>query len=264
MGPASDSSALLAARGVAVRRGGRLLLSEVDLDLAPRRLVHLAGRNGEGKTSLLRVVAGLARAHAGTVTRRGGWAFVPEKVALAPQLRGGEWLEALRALRGAARTDWGAAVEASGLDREVLARPAAAMSKGMLQRLALVEAFGSGSVVLALDEPFSGLDPEGRAWLAERVAAHARGGGAVVLTDHSGAALTQLTLTGRWTIAGGGCVATDPDAFADGAAAGTRVTVDAVDRAGVRRRDEVGEDEVDAHLRALLDAGWHIERVVRA
>src|SRR6478609_7393198 len=98
--------ALLEARGVVVRRGRREVLREVDCDLAPGSLVRLAGANGSGKTSLLRVLAGLAEPAAGTVARRGGCAFVPEKVLLAPALRCGEWLTAMRALRGAPPLDW--------------------------------------------------------------------------------------------------------------------------------------------------------------
>jgi ABC-type multidrug transport system ATPase subunit len=95
---------------------------------------------------------------------------VPEKVRLAPALRGGEWLRAMRALRGLNATDWPAAAEASGLDPAVLDRPAATFSRGMLQRVALLEAVHAGCPLLLLDEPFSGLDADGAALLDRELA----------------------------------------------------------------------------------------------
>jgi ABC-type multidrug transport system ATPase subunit len=149
---------LLEAGALTVRRGRRTVLSGVGLTLDSGRAVHLAGANGSGKTSLLRVLAGLAAPRAGTVRRHGTCAFVPEKVRLAPALRAGEWLRAMRALRGLTATDWRSAAEASGLDAAVLDRPAATFSRGMLQRIALLEALQAGCPLLLLDEPFSGLD----------------------------------------------------------------------------------------------------------
>ena len=56
----------------------------------------------------------------------------------------------------------------------------------MLQRVALLEALQSGCPLLLLDEPFSGLDDDGRNWLAAQVAERLDAGAAVLLTDHSG------------------------------------------------------------------------------
>ena len=134
------------------------------------------------------MLAGLAAPRAGTLRRHAACAFVPEKVRLAPALRCGEWLRAMRALRGLTATDWGAAARASGLEPAVLNRPASTLSRGMLQRVALLEALQSGCPLLLLDEPCSGLDDDGPAWLAARVAERVEAGAAVLLTDHSGSA----------------------------------------------------------------------------
>jgi ABC-type multidrug transport system ATPase subunit len=248
---------LLEAGALTVRRGRRTVLSGVGLTLDPGRAIHLAGANGSGKTSLLRVLAGLAAPRAGTVRRHGTCAFVPEKVRLAPALRAGEWLRAMRALRGLTATDWRTAAEASGLDAAVLDRPAATFSRGMLQRIALLEALQAGCPLLLLDEPFSGLDDEGRTWLAGQLAERLDGGAAVLLTDHSGAAAGRLALSGVLRLGDGTAVAR--------AAAPARrtatLTVRAVHPDGRRFERAVPEAASDALLQALLAEGWHVVEV---
>jgi heme exporter protein A len=68
---------------VTVRRGRRVMLSDVSLAIRRGQVVHLAGANGSGKTSLLRVLAGLSAPRAGRVRRPARCAFVGEKVVLA-------------------------------------------------------------------------------------------------------------------------------------------------------------------------------------
>ncbi len=188
---------LLEASALTVVRGRRTVLSGVSLELTGGRALHLAGANGSGKTSLLRVLAGLASPRAGRLQRRGACAFVPEKVVLASAMQPREWLAAMHRLRGLEPVDWPAAAEASGLDPDVLDRSSATFSKGMLQRIALLEALESRSPLLLLDEPFAGLDHDGRDWLARRLATRLDEGAAALLTDHSGAAGDRLALAGE-------------------------------------------------------------------
>jgi heme exporter protein A len=250
---------LLEAGALTVRRGRRTVLSGVDLTIDSGRAIHLAGPNGSGKTSLLRVLAGLAAPRAGAVRRHGTCAFVPEKVRLAPALRGGEWLRAMRALRGLTATDWRAAAEASGLDPAVLDRPAGTFSRGMLQRLALLEALHAGCPLLLLDEPFSGLDDDGRGWLAGGLAERLEGGAAVLLTDHSGAAAGRVALSGLLQLRDG----TAQPALSQRAGAVATLLVRASHPDGRRVEHTVPEPQSDAFLRALLADGWHVEEVRR-
>jgi ABC-type multidrug transport system ATPase subunit len=263
---------LLEAGALTIRRGRRTVLSGVALTVAPGAAVHVAGANGSGKTSLLRVLAGLAAPRAGSLVRHAACAFVPEKVRLAPALRCGEWLRAMRALRGLTATDWGTAVAASGLDPVVLQRPAATLSRGMLQRVALLEALHSGCPLLLLDEPFSGLDDEARAWLAAQVAERLDAGAAVLLTDHSGSAAARVALTDVLALRDGAAEHRAAPPVPRPAIPGTtgavaplarRLTLRARHADGRRLEEAVAEAEVDDRLRALLADGWHIEEVRR-
>jgi heme exporter protein A len=231
---------MLEARSLTVVRGRRMILTDVDLELAAGEVVHLAGANGSGKTSLLRVLAGLADPRRGSVRRTGGCAFVPEKVTLAGALQAGEWLVAMRRLRGGAPLDWTAATAASGLDPAVLKHSSATLSKGMLQRIALLEALYSGAQVLLLDEPFAGLDPSGRDWMAERLAS----GAAVLLTDHSGAAGERLSPVAEVRVG-------------DGRAVRRAIAP----RTGVR---VVASHPDPRRVEQLRADGWHIESVDEA
>ncbi len=245
---------LLSCEGLAVRRGRRHVLSHVCLTMRAGETAYLFGDNGCGKTSLLRVLAGIAHPAAGSVSRVAPCAYVPEKVVLASSLRPAEWLNAMR---GGAPCAWSSAVIASGLDIGVLGMRSSALSKGMLQRIALVEALHSECPLLLLDEPFAGLDAAGRDWLARRVAERVGAGAAVIFTDHSDAAGSRLAAARRLTLTGGGCIASGPVR----AAALVRIT--ATNSTGERVTHEVDEAAGDAVLSQLLAAGWHIEDVGR-
>jgi len=236
---------VLAAHALTVARGRRIVLRDVDLTVRAGDVVRVAGANGSGKTSLLRVLAGLARPRGGELHRTGTAAFVPEHVLLAPALRPLEWLGAMRRLRGLGAVDWRVAAGASGLDPAKLERPAASLSKGMLQRVALLEALHAKPALLLLDEPFSGLDTAGRDWLNAQLA-H---GPAALLTDHSG----TVAPTERLRLSDGRCSPTSLVAL---------LTIHA-SRDGERVERTVRENESDAVLRELLEAGWHVERVER-
>jgi ABC-type sulfate/molybdate transport systems ATPase subunit len=176
--------ALLRADGLTVARRRHVLLRGLQLELESGQVVHLAGPNGCGKSSLLRVLAGVVEPRRGRVWQRAPCAFVPERLALPERLRAARWLR----LSGA-----GAAAITSGLDRRC-----GELSKGQLQQVALAGALSiaaEGPAVLLLDEPWSGLDASARATLGEQLDAVARRGGSVIFTDHSGAATVRTTRT---------------------------------------------------------------------
>jgi heme exporter protein A len=172
------------AQGVTVGRGRNVLMTELDLEIGAGELVHVAGPNGCGKSSLLRVLAGVVEPRRGRVTRDAPCAFVPERVALPGGMRAGRWLR----LSGAQD-----APVPPGLDRAC-----GSLSKGELQKVALAGALDAARtrpLLLALDEPWAGLDPDAREDLGEQLAAAAARGSAVVFTDHTRAATIHATRT---------------------------------------------------------------------
>jgi len=171
---------LLELDALALVRGGRLLFEGVSLRLEPGGAAVIRGPNGVGKSSLMRVVAGLLRASAGRVVRTGGAALADENGALDERL----------SLRGAlgfwASLDGGDAtvgIAAMGLDR-IADVPVRMLSTGQRKRATLARVVSSGAPLWLLDEPTNGLDAEGQERLALAMAAHRGRGGAVLAATH--------------------------------------------------------------------------------
>lgn len=168
----------LAAVDIACLRGDRLLLRGVGFDLGPGAALHLTGRNGIGKSSLLRVLAGLARPFDGRVEATGARALIDERLPL----------DAHRPL-GAALAFWqridrrAVPVETFGLT-DLAEVPVRYLSTGQRKRAALACMAASAAPLWLLDEPFNGLDREWRARLVEIIAAHRAAGGIVVVASH--------------------------------------------------------------------------------
>ena len=235
-----------------VARAGRPVLTQVALEVRFGAVVCVEGANGSGKTSLLRVLAGLTAPAAGTVRRAvSPCAFVPERVRLAPRVSPLAWLRAMDALRGARRS-WPDDAAPWDLARATLERPAADLSKGTLQRVVLCESLTAPVSLLVLDEPWAGLDGEGRDLLARTLRARADAGCAVVLTDHSRMRHGRLEADAVWQLA-------------DGRA--TRATAKAPEMLVVATRDGrraehlVARGAHDALLAELLREGWTIDTV---
>lgn len=196
-------------RGVGVRYGRRApwVLRGVDAELHPGDVVEVTGRNGAGKSSLLRVLAGVARPSTGRVGQRPpavGWA--PQVFPTAQPWTVREYLLAQARVRGlpaaAARAAVAREVERLGLE-PVLATALPALSGGSAQKVGLAQALLVPPGLLVLDEPWAGLDATARAELPSVVAGVAAAGGTVVVSDHQQQA-AALPLTARWHVAGGG------------------------------------------------------------
>jgi heme exporter protein A len=173
---------LLRFQDVTLRRGGRVLLEHLDLQLAPGEALQVTGPNGSGKSSLIRLAAGLLRAESGRVER--------SELALADDaLAFDRELPLNRAL-----AFWGAAVDEAmdALGIEHLAHvPVRLLSSGQGKRAMLARVAASGAPLWLLDEPLNALDGEGAARLARAIAAHLQSGGAVLAASHQ-------PLPGEW------------------------------------------------------------------
>jgi heme exporter protein A len=169
--------------GIGCARGDRLLLRGIDLDLKPGGAALLRGANGIGKSSLLRLCAGLLRPYAGTIERTGGVALADERAALDTDLPLGKalgfWAQLDRAPAGAIDH----ALTAMAL-ADLAEVPVRMLSTGQRKRASLARTILSGAPIWLLDEPGNGLDDRSLALLGDMVAAHLAGGGIAVLASH--------------------------------------------------------------------------------
>jgi heme exporter protein A len=186
----------LQAAGLACERDWRLLFEHLDFELRPGDMLQIAGPNGSGKTSLLRLLAGLMQPTAGQILFN-GQPLAEQRHALASMLlwighaagikdlltpeENLAWLCALH--RPAGRDAIWQALEAVGLHgfEDV---PSHTLSAGQQRRVALARLYLDSPPLWILDEPFTALDKQGVAQLEAHLAAHCEQGGTVVLTTH--------------------------------------------------------------------------------
>jgi ABC-2 type transport system ATP-binding protein len=190
--------------GVAKRYGFRQpwVIRDVSLEIRPGALVRLEGRNGTGKSTLLKVIAGVSVPTKGTVSGRVITGYVPERFPPALPFTAHDYLAHLGRMHGLAGDVLNKRIS-SCLDRlgglEFASVPLRKMSKGMCQKVAVAQALLPESGLLVLDEAWTGLDVEARAALDEAVAERLAAGGSVVFVDHDPLRLSQLGAQ-RWRI----------------------------------------------------------------
>lgn len=189
---------LLEADGLQCARGGRRLFSGLGLRAEPGTLLRIEGENGSGKTSLLRLLCGLAEPQAGEIRwcgetlRRCAERFRAELLYLGHQnglkddLNGAENLRFAAALRGEAlaEEEIEAALRRVGAEA-ALARPVRALSQGQKRRVALAAlALPQPRALWLLDEPFVALDAAAIATVSSLIATHVAAGGIALYTTH--------------------------------------------------------------------------------
>ncbi|MGW1637153.1 ABC transporter ATP-binding protein [Streptomyces lavendulae] len=181
--------------GVGRRYGRRRpwVLRGVGLELPPGALVRIEGGNGGGKSTLLRILAGIDTPTEGRVAGRPRrTAYVPERFPAALPLTAGSYLTHLGRVHGLTGAE-AARRAAAGLERfgaAAYARtPLSELSKGTSQKVAVAQALLAGPGLLVLDEAWTGLDAPARAELDRAVAERTAAGGTVVFVDHDPARL---------------------------------------------------------------------------
>ena len=177
----------LAARDIACRRGDRLLLRGLSFSLGAGEALQLAGANGIGKSSLMRILAGLLVPFAGTVEREGTIGLLDERPALDPHLPLGEALGFWQRLDGP-HDNRAADLGLAGLEDV----PVRYLSTGQKKRAALARLIGQQAPLWLLDEPLNGLDTRGVALVEGLVAEHCSEGGIAVIASHQQIAVPGL------------------------------------------------------------------------
>jgi sulfonate transport system ATP-binding protein len=194
---------VVSARGLTRRFGGLTVLDGIDLDLAPGEFVSILGRSGTGKSTLLRLLAGIDTApDAGTVSRAAAPGVMFQDARLLPWLRAGENVTLAGADPGTVATLFAQV----GLDRRLLRAWPRTLSGGQAQRVALARALASRSPLLVLDEPFGALDSLTRLTMQELlIDLRAEHRPAVLLVTHD--VEEALVLSDRVLLLDGGRVA---------------------------------------------------------
>jgi heme exporter protein A len=185
------------------RYGGLYALRRVSLEIAAGECAILAGRNGSGKTTLLRIAARLVRPSSGSITFSGGKnetttgvppiGFVAHATMVYDELTAEENLLLFARLLGIAEP----AIRAEILLKEVglVDRKSSLVrtfSRGMRQRVAIARALLNEPAVLLLDEPATGLDPQGVNWLAETLRRMRDGGRTILMSLHGESEISSL------------------------------------------------------------------------
>lgn len=181
-----DARVSLAAQSLSVQRGERLLIRDLNFQLAKFESVHLTGTNGSGKTSLLRVLAGLSPAHEGRVVYGDGsrLIFLGHSLGLKPEL---SVTENLRFLLDVSDLKEQMTID-EALDKVGLSRyfdvMVGSLSAGQKKRVGLARLLLEPASLWLLDEPFSALDSKSCQWLCTLIDEFALKGGSVLLTSH--------------------------------------------------------------------------------
>jgi ATPase subunit of ABC transporter with duplicated ATPase domains len=245
---------------------GRSLFENLTLSLGPQR-TGLVGRNGVGKTTLLRVIAGELAPSEGAVARRGTTGLLRQVLEPPPAATVAEAIGLAEPLARLARiadgrgspedldaADWTlpdrlqAAFEGLGLAGLDAERPAASLSGGQVTRAALAGLLAQAPDLLLLDEPTNNLDAEGRALVAATLA---RWPGGVLVVSHDRSLLrrmnriVELTSLGANVYGGGYDLYAERKALADAAAA--RELADA--QRGVARVARESQEAVERQAR---------------
>ena len=184
----------LAVNDLACRRGDRVLFRGLSFELNAGEALQVAGPNGTGKSSLLRIVAGLLRPFSGTVERKCEVALPDDKLALDEHQPLGKAFAFWNRIDGGGYGPGNLA----GLGLEPLTDvPVRFLSTGQRKRAGILLSNTRMAGLWLLDEPLNGLDVNAAAAFQERVSGYLAGGGAAIIASHQPFAapgLRQLNL----------------------------------------------------------------------
>lgn len=163
----------LQAKEISFSYGEKKVLDRLSLSLGEGERAVLLGSSGGGKTTLLRILAGLETPSAGKVEREGRISFVFQEDRLFPRLTVWENLRLVN--RDLSREEAAASLGAMGLEEGTLDLRPGELSGGMGRRVSLCRGLLFPGEILLLDEPFRGLDEESRRLCQKEICRRAEG-----------------------------------------------------------------------------------------
>jgi heme exporter protein A len=192
----------LSGREVGCVRGGREVFSGLNFEAASRDALAVVGPNGSGKTSLLRLIAGLLAPARGSIILEGGEAeltlaeqshYLGHRDALKPALSVSENLNFWRDFLGGETSNPAESLATVELDHAAHL-PAAFLSAGQRRRLSIARLLTVWRPVWLLDEPTNALDTAGQKLFATLMGDHLARGGLIIAATHMPLGITSRTL----------------------------------------------------------------------
>ncbi|MFD8704044.1 ABC transporter ATP-binding protein [Kitasatospora sp. NPDC059648] len=194
--PGSTAGPVIELRALTKRYGSTVGIEDLDVTVEAGEVFGLLGPNGAGKTTTLRCLVGLLGPSGGRVRVLGldpvadharlapALGYLPGELRLYPELTGQQTLDLLAALQGAPVPRQRELCERLRLTPAELARPVGQYSRGMKQKLGLVQSLQHRPAVVVLDEPSEGLDPLLQETFFELLAEETATGRTVLLSSH--------------------------------------------------------------------------------
>ena len=177
------SSPSLSLDNVAVMRGNRILLRGLSVAARPGDVIWIRGANGCGKSSLLRLVAGLLTVMSGAIQSEGRMAIADENMALDANVTVEAALRFWADLDGASADARHAAL--TDMDLQNLVHiPVRFLSTGQRKRASIARVLASNADIWLMDEPYNGLDSASCARLDQAIIARVASGGIVLVAAH--------------------------------------------------------------------------------
>lgn len=198
-----ENEVLLTMRNVTKRFKKRVVIESFNLEVSAGELVSLYGPNGVGKSTLMKMIAGIITPTSGTIEVKGytsqsdriayakNVSYMPDHFQFQQRLTLMEFLTYYAKLRGVSEEEVLQALERVGL-ADQRQQYVHTLSKGMGQRLLFAQLLFSGASVLLLDEPTNGLDEHWLEQLADQLHQFKQQGKAIILSTHMRSFASEL------------------------------------------------------------------------
>ncbi len=189
---------MLKANALGFERESRTLFSNLTFEVEPGSMLFVSGANGSGKSSLLKILAGISRPTTGALIWRNQpllsrdpyflaeLLYIGHKIGIVPALtplQNLQWLLGISHISAVSRAEVLQALKAVGLGK-FFDIPCEQLSKGQCQRVALARLWIHPGACWILDEPLAGLDEEGFLLLREQCSRHLEQKGIIIVASH--------------------------------------------------------------------------------